>query len=132
MIQTERAPHDAAISFTVPFPPSTNSLFRGRRFKTSAYKAWRNEAGLTILVQNVPRLPPGDVKVEIALPHGFRVGDIDNRIKGLLDAIVDMQILTDDRFVCDLRIYWNRGSKSCWVAIWPAVERAALADWGRI
>ncbi len=123
MIQAERTLHDSSISFTVPFPPTANSLFRGRRFKTSAYKAWRNEAGLTILVQNVPRMPPGDVTVEIALPHGFRVGDIDNRIKAILDAIVDMQILSDDRFVDKLLIYWDRGSKSCWVAIRPVGER---------
>ena len=121
MIQAERALHET-ISFTVPFPPSTNSLFRGRRFKTPAYKDWRKEAGLTILIQNVPRLPPGDVVVVIALPHGFRLGDVDNRIKAVLDAIVDMQVINDDCFVYDLRIYWARESKTCQVSISPVEE----------
>ena len=117
-------PRAAVISFTVPFPPSTNALFRGRRFKTAAYKYWRIEAGLAVIVQNVPKLPPGDVSVEIALPHGFRLGDIDNRIKAVLDSIVDMQIISDDRFVCDLRIYWEHGGNACRVTIRPVGESA--------
>lgn len=91
----------------LPIPPSTNNLFvtRGRkRVISPAYRAWRTEAGLRLNVQR----PQSHAKsrrlaVAIHVPDTVR-GDLDNRIKGLLDLIVDHGLIADDRFIDSIQI----------------------------
>lgn len=108
------------VSFTVPFPPSVNALFAnipGRgRIKTRYYKQWLKEAGWEIKAQPRGRVITGDISIDIRCPHGFRAGDIDNRVKALLDLIVSVGIIEDDRFVVDLRVRWDHVEK-CTISI---------------
>lgn len=92
----------------LPMPPAANNLYinaahRGAknrsRIKSPDYRAWRKEAVLEIFAQ-VPaaRRIAGAVIVDIALPVNMR-GDVDGRIKPVLDALVDSKRIDDDRNV---------------------------------
>jgi Holliday junction resolvase RusA-like endonuclease len=91
------------MSFTValPLPPSVNGLFatirRGdadRRVRTREYRDWatRTEWALALA-----KLQPvhGRFSVDVALPAKMR-GDVDNRLKPILDALVDARLTPDD------------------------------------
>ena len=80
--------------FTVilPLPPSANRLFANvpgkGRVKTRAYKNWRKAAILTIFAQvRADRRIGGPVDLEICVPDGMR-GDLDNRLKALIEKHV--------------------------------------------
>lgn len=83
----------------LPTPPSVNAMYdnakRGR-VKTDVYKAWINEAGWAYKQQ--PKRGPnieGPYRVEIHLPKNMR-GDIDNRLKAVLDLLCTMGATSDD------------------------------------
>jgi len=93
----------AAVTFWLPFPPSTNGLFahglvRGkvRRFPTKQYKAWRKQAGIIIRSQRLKQLRE-PVVIKLALtPRDSRRRDADNYAKPCLDALVEAGLLIDD------------------------------------
>ncbi len=96
--------------FTVEFPPppSVNESYRNvpevGRVKTKAYKAWRKAAALTV-VATVPAINAvrGLFGVAINLPSKM-AGDIDNRAKGIIDALVASGRVDDDKFLEELHI----------------------------
>jgi Holliday junction resolvase RusA-like endonuclease len=100
-----------AIQIRVPLPPSTNNLFAnangGGRVKTAAYKNWLNTAGWEVKIQlgAFERTPlvSGPCSIDILAPIG-RNRDADNAIKPVLDLLVHMQVIADDKWVDDLRI----------------------------
>jgi len=96
--------------FTVilPLPPSANRLFANvpgkGRVKTRAYKNWRKAAILTIFAQvRADRRIGGPVDLEICVPDGMR-GDLDNRLKAAIDALVASNRIDDDRHVHSILI----------------------------
>ena len=129
----------AEVSIWTPFPPSVNGLFahglvRGkvRRFPTKAYKQWRREA---VLRMRLARIPTYDVPVVVKLeltPRDSRPRDADNYAKGVMDALVEARILTDDsnRYVKSVTPYWMPPSKQagCTVFIRPAENIGTPAD----
>lgn len=89
-------------------PPSVNRAFRNvvgkGRVKTRDYREWRKMAVLSIYAQvRADQRIGGSVAVKISLPRTIR-GDIDNRIKGLLDALVASRRIDDDRHVAAITI----------------------------
>lgn len=104
----------------LPTPPSVNAMFRNvagvGRVKTTAYKQWTRTAGWQVVAQKAPEFAgPVAVLIEADLP---RNRDIDNAIKAVLDLLVSVNVLSDDRLVDDLRIA-RRGSKTeARVTIW--------------
>ena len=84
---------------TLPWPPSTNAIwrsYRGRVVRSAAYKSWQVRAGKEIMVQRPGRHKgPVSVHIELASPTK-RAFDIDNRVKPILDLLVDMQIIEGD------------------------------------
>jgi len=91
------------VSFTValPLPPSTNNLFavvrRGgteRRVRTREYVAWSTSAAWALALHK-PAPVTGRFAVDVALPARMR-GDVDNRLKPILDALVDARLTPDD------------------------------------
>jgi Holliday junction resolvase RusA-like endonuclease len=84
-------------------PPSANKLFANRpgkgRVKTKAYRNWRKAAILTIFAQvRADRRIGGPVGLSICVPTGMR-GDLDNRLKSLIDALVASNRIDDDKHV---------------------------------
>jgi len=88
--------------FEISLPPSANSAYinipgRGRA-RSASHEKWKNSAGWEIQIQRVPKVA-GHYAVNIFAPQKMR-GDIDGRIKLILDLLVEMGVTPDDRF-CD-------------------------------
>lgn len=87
------------LSFVLPLPPSLNGAFRNGdgkrgRFKTAPYRQWIAHARMQ-LASNRNRIA-GPFDASLSLPEKMR-GDIDNRIKPILDLLVSVGIVDDDR-----------------------------------
>ncbi len=95
----------ALVRFDVelPLPPSLNGAYanvRGvGRVKVSTYRQWQH-AAIAMIRVSVPSAKriSGKISVSILLPEKMR-GDVDNRIKPILDALVQSQRIDDDRNV---------------------------------
>lgn len=106
----------------IPVPPSLNHAYanrKGGRKKTDEYRAWQFEAILRIKSQRPERIH-GPVIVDISIPK--QRGDIDNRIKPTLDALVMAKVIDDDRHVEEVRARWVYGAAVCRVSIKEALN----------
>lgn len=109
----------------LPFPPSTNSLFKNRkggRCKTEAYKAWSIAAEEALLKQlRHKRNHTGEVDIQIHLKSpDKRLSDADNRIKAVLDFLVQKQIIIDDnsKYVKSIYVCWSESTPvGCYVNV---------------
>lgn len=100
------------ISFTLPAPPSVNNLFANvpgkGRVRSDRYRAWANAAGWTIKAHG-PLQPVMWGRVSVSILTGNVRQDIDNGTKAILDLLVDMAVIADDKQVGELII--RRGGK---------------------
>lgn len=98
------------LNFVVDWPPTANSLYAtvgGRRVKSAAGRRYAKQVADSILVQCVPRHSlTGSLHVCLYLrpPREHNIGDIANREKALMDALVTCGVIEDDRFIVGLRI----------------------------
>ncbi len=81
-----------------------NSI-KGRRI-TKKYRAWKDAVCWELKAANQPKIgSPYSVAIEI--PCATRA-DIDNLLKGVLDALVKIGATPDDRKVVDVRIFKSK------------------------
>lgn len=98
------------ITFILTLPPTANQLWiqRGRkRIITPEYRTWRLVAGGQIKLQLSPLKTTNRIAAPIGVDIGVPIkmrGDIDNRIKPLLDLLVEHAIMDDDRHVHQILI----------------------------
>lgn len=109
----------------LPFPPSTNNLFlnvRGRgRIRSKAYRAWSEAASWELLSQRPAKLVgPVAVCIHLVAPNKRRM-DADNRIKPVLDLLVEHSIIQadDSRIVKEIKAVWAETGSPCRVEILP-------------
>jgi len=99
----------SSVTFTMPTPPSVNQLFRnlpGRgRVKSAKYNDWRAFAVTSIRTQHVIPIG-GPVLVLFGVERTSSGADIDNRIKAMLDAIVEAKVIDDDSLVTGFAAAW--------------------------
>jgi crossover junction endodeoxyribonuclease RusA len=117
---------EPAARFTVPIPPSANTLFvniagqvigGATRAKGKTYRAWATQAGWEIKRQRVPYFDrPVRVLIEMDIQRNH---DIDNRIKPILDVLQNTGVLQNDNLVDDLRIVRAGSKKEATISIWP-------------
>lgn len=104
------------ITLSLPIPPSANNLFvnskRGR-YKSQRYRDWEAEAESCLWQQKPFDVVIGAYEVEITLPEMIR-GDIDNRIKGLVDFMADKGITPDDKHMWKVSIERNPNVEPGW------------------
>lgn len=102
------------INVSLTFPPSLNMLYnnvrgKGRR-KTPRYAGWQRVAQTEIMVQRgsflVTRIA-GPVEITITLSRKHRRGDIDNLGKAIIDVLVKMALMDDDKNVERLVLQWG-------------------------
>lgn len=83
----------------LPWPPSVNSAWRhhnGRVLVSKALREWRKIAEHQLTYQKAKPVP-GEVTVIIHLyPPNRRKYDIDNKLKAILDLLVNAKIIEDD------------------------------------
>jgi crossover junction endodeoxyribonuclease RusA len=93
------------ISLDLPYPPSANRLVRASRARVYKSKDARDFAtAVAIVASNQMRLQgqrpmPGNLKVEITLHRPRKSGDVDNRIKPILDALNGVAYVDDSQIV---------------------------------
>jgi crossover junction endodeoxyribonuclease RusA len=105
---------EAVITLRLPFPPSTNTIWRsmrsgpmaGRVLLSKAGREYRKAVHAAVTAQNGARgAIAGRVRVFIELhPPTRRSLDIDNRIKAVLDALTHAAVWVDDEQVDVLQI----------------------------
>lgn len=97
---------------TIPYPPTTNTLFtnmRGgkTRIKTDRYRTWLRAAGNEILAQKREQIS-GSVSFTLtAAKPDKRKRDLDNLLKAPLDLIVQMGLIEDDSEVVKISAQWG-------------------------
>lgn len=109
-----------AFSVVLPMPPSLNNVYATvgkRRVKVQSYTDWRELCSWIIA-----GVPPrdfrigGPVTVQIELPAKMR-GDLDNRIKPILDALVGSKRIDDDRNVKAIHAIKTRDADDALVTV---------------
>lgn len=102
------------LTVDLPFPPSLNNLFvnvpgKGRK-PSPRYGAWKRVAQTEILAQRpsmaVKRIS-GPIALTITLQRRGRRMDIDNAAKAIIDVLVSMAVIDDDKNVERLTLEWG-------------------------
>lgn len=99
--------------FVIPFPPSVNAMWRtvnGRMILSAAGRKYRGDVAMAIYEhrREVPmptRICKLKVILEVVRPDNRR-RDLDNLLKGILDALQHAEVYEDDSQVHDLSIKW--------------------------
>ncbi len=96
---------------SLPYPPSTNNLYRNvpgkGRVKTDRYRTWLRAAGNEILAQR-PMKFEGEVSLSLTLRRrDGRRRDLSNAIKATEDLLVAHGIIQDDSLVGELYVTWG-------------------------
>jgi len=94
---------DGSLVLTLPSPGSANRHTRtghGRVYKPKAVREYQASAGWAMA--SCPKIP-GDVSVDVTWFRERRSGDVDNKLKPLLDALKDVAF-GDDAKVAELSI----------------------------
>ncbi len=86
------------MTLRLPVPPSVNSLYANipgvGRITSRRYKQWQTEVGWQILIQKPQRII-GPYALAITVPQKMR-GDIDGRLKAILDLLWKQRVTSDD------------------------------------
>jgi Holliday junction resolvase RusA-like endonuclease len=93
-------------TYAITPPPSVNNLYptiRGRRVKSSQYRAWLSEAGWQLKAQQAKPIR-GPVEISIIVPDNNR-RDLDGYLKPTLDLLVSHGIIEGDKCKTVRHIY---------------------------
>lgn len=98
------------MNLILPFPPTTNNLFRNVRGKgrvpTKRYEQWMKQAMQELMVQQPERLV-GFVSVDLGFGRpDKRRRDLDNLLKAVLDALVKFAVIEDDSKIIAISARW--------------------------
>lgn len=92
------------MNITLPWPPSVNAMyrvFRNRSILSAAGRAYIAESGKHLLIQEAAGMGI-DKRVAVSIlvyPPDRRRRDLDNLLKGALDALVHAQVIRDDSLI---------------------------------
>ncbi len=90
----------------------------------SGYRGWKSAAYLEVFSQisnYAPLLPIQRASVSIHLAGAHR-GDLDNIAGSVLDVLVEVNVLVDDRLSCVSRLvieHEPKGERGVWVEVIP-------------
>lgn len=116
------------IRIELPFPPTTNHLFKNAgksRVKTLAYKAWLQLAAVSIKDSHRQNIGPYSISIALKRPD-MRRRDIGNLEKAVSDVLVAHGVIRDDSLCERLTMAWDSGIEAdCVVIINPAEEGLA-------
>lgn len=105
----------AEIALDLPFPPSVNQIWRSARkgagvYSSPGYVKWKKAADALMYTSSGWRSKriSGYFTAEILVcpPKGHPRGDLDNRIKAILDHLQRCGIIADDKYCQRLSAEW--------------------------
>ncbi len=107
------------ITLTLPWPPSVNSIWRAfaqkgkvRTILSKTGRQYRKDAGVSVGEQHMGLPLEGRLAVSVTLcPPDKRRRDIDNHVKGLLDALTHACVWVDDEQIDRLTILRGDNTK---------------------
>lgn len=116
------------LTLTLPIPPSVNAAFinrkggRGRgRIKSAKYRAWIKNADAHYMMQKKDVTPiRGPYICGMIFPRKMK-GDLDNRVKLILDWLVSRELTSDDKYLMSYHPVRDETPYDC--VIIQAVER---------
>jgi crossover junction endodeoxyribonuclease RusA len=114
-----------AFAVTLPYPPGTNHLYRtwqGRMLLSQVGREYKRTCQLLFWEAGV-RPFRGPVGLEVTVYRPRKAGDLDGRLKALLDAM-NGNVWIDDAQVVELHAYRkdDRKNPRAEVRVWPAAE----------
>jgi crossover junction endodeoxyribonuclease RusA len=95
------------VALTLPYPPSSNRYWRtdrGVTHLTAEARAYKRDVSRTALEAGCHLPLSGPVAVELRVYRPRRAGDLDNRIKLLLDSLQGV-VLTNDSQITEIHAY---------------------------
>lgn len=118
----------APVQVSIPCPPSVNSMYRNvtgkGRVKTVRYLTWARAAGNEVMAQTRQHIP-GPVMIDITCQRKRTNEDVDNKIKAVLDLLVNMAVIDDDKNVHEVRCRWGDVQGALVTVVSLSVEAAA-------
>jgi crossover junction endodeoxyribonuclease RusA len=118
------------IRLSLPFPNSVNNLYvngtgkRGR-YKSAAYKAWQEAAGLSVKDSHRQNIRVYSLAICLKRPDKRR-RDLGNYEKAISDLLVAHGVIADDSGCERLTMQWDHGMREeCVVLVMPAEEALA-------
>jgi crossover junction endodeoxyribonuclease RusA len=110
------------VEFWLPFPPSTNRLWRsvrGRVLKSSHYKQWQRDAKNAAITQSLSKLPVfGVYELELKLATQLRKrSDADNFLKAVHDSAKALGLIVDDKLCRKTSVEWATIDHDCLVKL---------------
>lgn len=103
-------------TYPILMPPSLNGAFMnsgtGGRHKSPRYVQWCEEAGWRLRANGPIRKVAGSVSVSLRFARSETQADLDNLIKPVLDLMVTMGAMDDDRNVRAVRAEFVDGTES--------------------
>lgn len=82
-------------------PPSVNAMFYSNHRKAKRYRDWQEYFGWRLARAKVPTFS-GPYQIDLVLTKQVR-GDVDNRLKALLDTLVKFGVTPDDKHCVSAR-----------------------------
>lgn len=120
-------------SFHVDWPPTANLMWRhsrGQNYLSARYKQWKKDAGWQLKAQHA-RSIVGPVSITILLCKPTKQAiDLDNRVKPLLDLLVNCGVIEDDNdsVIHEIHVKKGEGFQGAKITVTPlsaAVEEAS-------
>jgi Holliday junction resolvase RusA-like endonuclease len=120
------------IVLDLPFPPSMNRIWRagGRKstggravYGSDEYRDWMREADNLVMARRAfpKRKIHGAFSAEVTLSRAHGRGDVDNRIKPLLDYAQSRDLIRNDSDCQRVTAEWGEAEAGCRVVLreWP-------------
>lgn len=115
--------------FTLPVPPSVNEAFLNRRtgkgrgrIKSAKYHSWLRQADGYYWLQYLQRATPIRAPYDLKLVLPDVRGDIDNRVKLVVDYLVSRNLTPDDKHMRRLEVERDPELKKLlWISVRSAV-----------
>lgn len=103
------------ITFHIPYPPSTNKVWRHTSrgvFLTEHGREYRKQVALRVMEQSIPRWEHSirgrlSLEVNASCPRMVRRRDLDNLLKASLDALQACGVIEDDEHIDRITIERN-------------------------
>jgi Holliday junction resolvase RusA-like endonuclease len=119
------------IVLDLPMPPSVNRIWRrrggGGMYLAKEYQDWINRANNFLLAQKCKingRQIKGRFELTLTISDRQRRGDLDNRLKTVLDFCQRVNLIENDKHAERIVLEWGNAPEGCRVRLAPFVSRA--------